>query len=30
MATIRAIISPEYARMVAETGGVIGAWIAVL
>ncbi|HEY7578823.1 MAG TPA: membrane dipeptidase [Acetobacteraceae bacterium] len=23
-------ISPEYARMVAETGGVIGAWIAVL
>ena len=23
-------ISPDYARMVAETGGVIGAWIAVL
>ncbi|HEX4172636.1 MAG TPA: membrane dipeptidase [Acetobacteraceae bacterium] len=23
-------ISPHYARMVAETGGVIGAWIAVL
>ena len=23
-------LSPEYARMVAETGGVIGAWIAVL
>ena len=23
-------ISPEYARMVVETGGVIGAWIAVL
>jgi membrane dipeptidase len=23
-------LSPEYARMVVETGGVIGAWIAVL
>lgn len=23
-------LSPDYARMVAETGGVIGAWIAVL
>jgi membrane dipeptidase len=26
----RRFISPEYARMVAGTGGVIGAWIAVL